>query len=92
MGVGGNIYFTICGCNVAKSVYLILEYAATKSQIWYGVSGTDNLIFNLGISLSCIAVKEAHVFHHGVRKCEPERVTVASNQSYTLENSWKGQI
>ena len=48
-----------------------------------GVSGTDDLIFNLGISLAYIALKEAHVFHRSVRKCEPERVTGASNPSYT---------
>ena len=63
----------VCDNLAEKSDFIMTE----------GVSGMDDLIFNLGISLAYIALKEAHVFHRSVRKCEPERVTGASNPSYT---------
>ena len=63
---------------------MICGNRADKSVIMNeGVSGMDDLIFNLGISLAYIAMKGAHVFHCSVRKCELKRVTGASNPSYT---------
>ena len=52
----------ICYNLAEKSEFIMTE----------GVSGTDDSIFNLGISLAYIAMEGAHVFHHNVRKCEPE--------------------
>ena len=53
--MGGNIYFTICGCTVTNSVVIILQYVAEKSQN-YGWGG--NIYF---IICGCNVAKSVYL-------------------------------